>query len=308
MYDDIKENEVLILLSTYNGVKFLPHLLSSLMSQQEVKVFCLIRDDGSQDGTWELLETYASNNKNLLIYRGENVGPRNSFNDLINHPITMKYQWIAFCDQDDVWLPDKLITAIDTLKEYHDNSVPLLYCSNLYLVNSQLERIGLMHSQKFIFNKKTAMVQNIGTGCTEVFNQEAARLYRLGIGTFEELHDYWMFLVCIFMGRVVYDKNPHILYRQHENNVVGASKRSYTKAVKHILFTHSSRRVRTLNNFRLVYKEYLKKEDKDDLMLLSSYNSSVKKKLYLFFNPKYRASDFRVTVGYKLRILLGRLY
>lgn len=303
------DNRVLVLLSTYNGSRFLPDLLDSVLNQQDVEVSCLIRDDGSKDDTLTVLAKYAKQHKNITIIKGENVGVLKSFNSLISDPLVDQFTWVAFCDQDDVWLPDKLSVAIKKLSHMPNQNIPLLYCSNTTLVDSQLHKIGMSYNRPISFNKNTSIVRNIATGCTEVFNRIAAEKYRMGIGKFPELHDYWMYLVCSFLGTVTYDFDSYILYRQHGNNTVGMQPhKSILRAVKN-LFTHErGNRVKTLKGFMEAYHSVLSIQDLALISSVANYKDSLYNRLSVFFNPSLHASTFTETVGFKVRVLLGILY
>lgn len=303
------DNRVLVLLSTYNGSRFLTELLDSVLNQSGVDVSILIRDDGSKDNTVDILKKYVDKNDNITLIEGKNIGVIGSFNSLIENPLTKKFRWMAFCDQDDIWLPDKLSSALEKLQSKSDQNSPMLYCSNTTLVDSQLNEIGMSYNKEFSFGKNTAIVRNIATGCTEVFNQAAAEKYRIGIGKFPELHDYWMYLVCSFLGTVIYDFNSRILYRQHENNTVGMlPHKSISRAIKN-LFTHErGNRVKTLKGFIEAYHLDLSKEDLLLISSLANYRSSFCQRLSVFFNPKLHAVTYAETIGFKIRVLLGILY
>ncbi|WP_105325860.1 glycosyltransferase [Acidaminococcus provencensis] len=303
------EDRVLVLLSTYNGSKYLCDLLDSVFHQTDVEIFCLVRDDGSTDNTKKILKEYSRRYKNISIIEGKNIGVMASFNELISNPLTKQFKWLAFCDQDDVWLPEKLNVALKRLNALSNQECPLLYCSNTILVDEHLKKIGMFYYKPFEFNKHTAIVRNIATGCTEVFNQAAAEAYRTGIGRFNELHDYWMYLVCIFMGNVIYDFNSHILYRQHNGNVVGMKPHKNVKQAIKNLFSHErGNRVRTLKNFSEIYHSKLSAKDLSLISSLINYNYSLYRRLSIVFNPKLHGITFSETIGFKIRALLGRLY
>ena len=113
-------NKVLILMSVYNGEKYLVEQIESLIHQERVDVSILVRDDGSSDGTIDILENYKT--KGILdFYTGENLRPARSFMHLLFNAPDCDYY--AFCDQDDVWLPEKLLVATDALKDVNGPSM-----------------------------------------------------------------------------------------------------------------------------------------------------------------------------------------
>ena len=106
-YNNYENKKILVLLSLYNGEKYVKEQLDSLMNQT-ISVDVLARDDGSSDRTVEIVDKYTKEHNNIRLIKGENIGFVNSFNLLMMNEIVDDYQWIAFCDQDDVWLPDKI--------------------------------------------------------------------------------------------------------------------------------------------------------------------------------------------------------
>jgi glycosyltransferase involved in cell wall biosynthesis len=306
--DGIKASEnvggVLVIVSTYNGERFLPELIDSVLNQQGVDVHILVRDDGSSDKTVEILKLFSQQHENFDYYRGNNVGVINSFNDLMLRPEVDKYEWVAFCDQDDVWLPDKLYVAVSALQDCVNEDIPLMYCSNLELVDESLNTIGVMRKHVRKYTLPMSTVQNIGTGCTEVFNQTAVQLYRQGIGKRMEMHDYWMTLVCMAFGKVIYDELPHIKYRQHGNNVVGAREKNIVIAVSNINNQDSaSRRIEMVQDFIDTYKAIVVAYTK-----FTNINNNLLNKICVILDPRYRGIDNKVTVGFKVRTIIGKMY
>ncbi len=114
--------KLIVLLSTYNGEKYLAKQLDSLLEQELSPDKIIIRDDGSNDGTLSIIKDYAEQNKIIEYYCGENKGPAGSFWDLICN--CEKADYYALCDQDDYWFKDKLKVAVETI-EKEDNNIPL---------------------------------------------------------------------------------------------------------------------------------------------------------------------------------------
>jgi len=130
-----------VLLSTYNGEKFLSVQLESLLAQQDIDLTIFIRDDGSSDTTPTLLAKFAAQNKNIHLRLEKNRGVIASFFDLIT-TVEYGFDYYALADQDDYWLPEKLISAVNKL-EQQSKGQPLLYCSALEYVDQNLEHLGI---------------------------------------------------------------------------------------------------------------------------------------------------------------------
>lgn len=163
--------KVLVLMSTYNGEKYIEEQLNSLLSQTYKEIDILIRDDGSTDRTINLIEDYIDKNKeNITLIKGKNIGVVNSFFNLIDH-VKNEYFYFAFCDQDDYWEKNKIEVAVNKLNEL-GNELPLMYCSNKKIVDSNLKLIKTFEKNMIIPNFGNAMVENIATGCTMLINSK----------------------------------------------------------------------------------------------------------------------------------------
>lgn len=226
-------SEVQILLSTYNGERYLEPQLQSLLAQDHPELQVLARDDGSRDSSWDVLQSHTASGR-LAAVRGENWGVARSYFWLLRHS-NPGAEYVAFADQDDVWLVDKVSRALRLLQPLGAER-PAMYCSRLTLVDDSLEPVGrspLPHRGPSFEN---ALVQNIATGCTVVLNRAARDLLLRELPRAVPMHDWWAYLVVSAFGEVLYDPEPRILYRQHAGNVVGAARspvrRLATKAVR----------------------------------------------------------------------------
>lgn len=302
---------VIVLLSTYNGEKYISQQIESVLNQDNVNVELIVRDDGSTDETINILEKYNRLYSNFRYYLGENIGPAGSFIDLINNCKTDKSKeiYFAFCDQDDVWEHDKLISAIKMMTTYDDDK-PLLYYSNLKIVDSDLNYLGVSTKNHYQEIKYSALIDCPATGCTEVFNYSAFDLIRNNIPKNCLMHDYWTYIVCKFFGNVVFDSTPHILYRQHENNVIGmASRNSIGERIRNKIKKAKKRtvdpRLCNAKEFYNCFEAHLDSETKKELSKFIRYKDSLPNKIILLFDNNFVSSvnNFK----YKLLVLLGKL-
>ncbi|WCK54286.1 glycosyltransferase family 2 protein [Aneurinibacillus sp. Ricciae_BoGa-3] len=214
--------KVQILLSTYNGEKYVAEQIDSLLSQSYPESEILIRDDGSTDKTLPILQNYTWGNNRIGIMPENNIGVVASFLELLMKS-SAEASYFAFCDQDDVWFKDKLlngIAMIDSLPE----DMPVMYCSQLEIVDVKLSTLGQMPVPHRGPSFANALVQNIATGCTIIVNRAARDflLKQLPHPSSIIMHDWWVYLVVSAFGKVVYDKRPQLYYRQHGSNSVGA--------------------------------------------------------------------------------------
>ena len=216
--------KVCVLMSTYNGEKYLREQIDSILNQKNVDVKLLIRDDGSKDSTVNIIREYQKNtsNKVELYPSDKNIGFAESFWELLlNAPVCDYY---AFSDQDDFWLKDKLITAISYLEK---KTIPCLYASNFWLVDESLNKID----QEPVFGMNIVKPENLiitntrACGNTMVWNQNLQDMVLLH-GEKEMIttyHDIRLEFMAAMLGEFYIDPQRTISYRQHTNNVSGGS-------------------------------------------------------------------------------------
>ena len=214
---------VAILLATYQGGKYLAEQLDSIAKQSHREWSVWASDDGSTDSTWEILNVYQKRwgEGRLHIRRGPQKGFAGNFLSLVcDHEIQADY--VAFADQDDIWLPDKLDRALNFLEPLSP-SLPGLYASRTCLVDENGQRIGLSPPSKRPPAFANALVQNFASGNTMVMNAAARRLLiNSGAEADIGLHDWWAYLLVSGAGGyVVHDPQPTVRYRQHASNLIG---------------------------------------------------------------------------------------
>lgn len=211
-----------ILMSTYNGEKYLIEQLDSILAQTHGNLILTIRDDGSKDSTSEILSSYATADKRIRLVLQDNLGIVGSFYWLLKNADS-ECQFFAFADQDDVWLPNKVERALNVLSGY-DQAQPLLYCSRVEYVSADLSHLAYSPMIKARTGLRNALVQNVFTGCTVVMNNAAHKLllkHNWPQQVF--MHDWWSYLVISAFGKVINDDFVSIKYRQHGGNVVGGT-------------------------------------------------------------------------------------
>lgn len=301
--------KVLVLMSTYNGSKYLKEQIQSILGQKEVECKLLIRDDGSKDGTIELLNSISSTlpEGTISLLLGDNVGVFNSFSSLVRHAVREfpDYDYYAFSDQDDIWLPNKLCSAVKTLSTYPKKK-PIAYCSNSTLVDKERNRIKeFWRRNEPKLTKDRILFINYAQGCTMVFNKIALEMYAERSFNLGKLHDYMLALLCIYYGELFYDENSYLLYRQHENNVVGGRKRTYNKfQVIWNLVTFKSNRDEFCRNILNHFTD-LTTQDVTRIKRVARYKDNFICKLRLLcYRPVYYKS-FKENVLIGVRILLG---
>jgi hypothetical protein len=218
-----RDRPVAILLSTRNGAAFLNEQLDSLLAQSHTEWQIFWRDDGSMDDTPALMRAFGDKaGAGRLVDLNDNlghVGILASFLGLLRR--APRERIVAFADQDDVWLPEKLARGVAALQSMPD-STPGLYCARQHLVAEDLQLVKESPRLPGPLGFPQSMTQNVATGCTVMLNAQAVHLISEAQEPPETLHDWWSYvLVSAAGGQVVMDDTPTVLYRQHAHNAVG---------------------------------------------------------------------------------------
>lgn len=287
---------VTVLMSSYNGEKYIAKQIDSILNQRNCKVNLIVRDDGSSDNTCEILEQYQKNKLLTWYSDGENLRPAHSFLRLLANAPDDDYY--AFADQDDYWMPDKLKRAVKAIEARKD--IPIIYYANSELVDSDLNSLhmNVYDGPQYPSLLMTLCSSNI-MGCNMVFNKRMRDLFlkrtveNLEIG----MHDYFIAQLCNACGgEIVYDDSVVMKYRQHDRNVVGYQgikkqpmvKRIISKVLKkhRISIEHDAKNL-------LLYEEHIMAENLILVRKVSRYRESVfirielcYRLIYMYFTKK----------------------
>lgn len=272
---------VQVLLSAYNGEKYIKEQIDCILKQEKVKIKLLVRNDGSKDNTSDILRNMKK--PNIEYFSEENVGATSSFLELIRNAGDADFY--AFSDQDDIWDNDKLFSAIKMLEGYSE--IPAIYSSNTRLVDKNLHLIKSENKSPKI-TLGSALIKNYATGCTVVFNSRLMKYLKISVDVDIPYHDWWVNLVALSVGGIsVFDNNPHISYRQHSNNVVGGSESIWSKwKNRFIRFKNQSySRDNMARQLLALYGDTINNNDKEILNKISNYK---KNRRSVIFNKNFK--------------------
>lgn len=241
---------VTVLLAAYNGEAYIRQMIDSILCQDHRDIHIVLSDDHSTDATALILEQYARNHPDIIThYRsGLRFGcAQKHFMHLLS--VYQDAPYIMFCDQDDVWHPDKVSKTLQRMREIETSAdMPALVHTDLRVVDHALHVIcssfcthSGLDGSRLALNQ--LLVQNVVTGCTVMINRGLARLAcRVPFCDAMLMHDWWLALLASACGTVSFLDEATIDYRQHGSNSVGAKNVRSASYLLHRLRSSSMRR------------------------------------------------------------------
>ena len=298
--------KVAVLMSSYNGEKYIEGQIESILKQKgNFRLELWVRDDGSTDDTQTILQNYAKAGK-LKWYTGTNMGPARSFLDLVK--CCEGYDYYAFADQDDYWLPNKLEKAVEVLKSKKGINV---YFSNAELVDSRLEFFGRnVYKQNPKLDFKTLTCAGGILGCTTVFNKELAiAIQNKPLPCKMVMHDFYVCELCEALdGTITFDEKAYMKYRQHQNNVVGISLdvfgtiRGRAKSIVQKPKVSISEQAEEILN---LYHEEITNAKREWLVKIANYRKNIFNRIRLAGSSETKYINRNMSLKLRLSILLG---
>ncbi len=225
----MEKPKVTVLLAAYKGSRYVGAQIDSILAQDTDDWQLILSDDGEE--TVPVLEAYAKAHPDRIrhIRSGERFGSaQKHFMYLLTH-YGLETDYVMFCDQDDVWHPDKIRVTLEFMEaEETDPALPVLVHTDLKVVDEELEemapsflRFSKMDGSRLAFHE--LLVQNVVTGCTVMINHSLAVLAaRAGDVPQMMMHDWWMALIAAAFGKAAFLPTATMDYRQHKSNQVGA--------------------------------------------------------------------------------------
>ncbi|UNK74397.1 glycosyltransferase family 2 protein [Raoultella planticola] len=290
-----------VLLATYNGEKFVREQIYSVLnnfdkiSGYECKI--LVSDDKSTDKTVQIIKSLQEQEPRILFLDGEKKGGvRSNFYYLLEHADA---DYVFFCDQDDLWLPDKISVFLERFKsEEVSYNGPILVHSDLCVADANLSPINVSMFDYQKINKNPSFVElivsNSVTGCVMACNRELIEGVKKSQIQNSIMHDWYIGLYASAFGRILFIEKSFILYRQHGGNQVGA--KSFLikdifnlKGLRGKVKNASDSVIKTKKQAELFFSDFNEKLDKENKDILNSYISSFEEgqffkrlKLFLF--------------------------
>lgn len=291
---------VLVIMSTYNGEEYITTQIESILSQEQVSVSLLIRDDGSYDNTKKIIKEYINKGYPVRLIEGDNVGWRASFSKAIDSADNSDYY--ALADQDDFWFSDKLISGIRLMD---DIKGPVLYRGRSYIADNDLNNTNQVFQDIPVISPTKSLFQNFCQGCTLIFNKKLLDLYKLH--PIESVsHDIWIPIIANFTGVIVDDKTPHMLYRVHQSNATAGM--NVAKTWKKRYYGLISKTPNSYNyNYGLIlyryYSSFISKEKIRICEEVSNLNNFINR-IDLLLNKEVSGNSILRTVFVKYLVLM----
>lgn len=225
--------QITIVLASFNGARYIPAQLDSILAQTDTDWRLIVSDDGSDDGTQGIVRDYAARTDGRIsLIAGPGRGATANFLHLIDKADPAG--WIAFCDQDDVWNPDKLARARDYLAR---QSGPAVYAARTTICDENLRELAPAPHFPGPFGFRNALIQACLPGNTTVANAGALALLRQAAPAADAAgvisHDWWVYQILSGAGaRIHRDAARVLLYRQHLDNVMGRNDTAEARAAR----------------------------------------------------------------------------
>ena len=289
-----------ILLATYNGSKYLPEQLNSILSQSYKNINVIIRDDGSSDNTVDIIKEYEQEDNRVRLLNDNlgNLGFVRNFEELMKHSDA---EYIMFSDQDDVWYKNKVEISYLEIKKIEGEygcKVPTLVHTNSRILNFEVKT-----TKKFISNyAKNYSFENsffnfFVQGSTMIINKYLKE-ESLPFSEYVYLHDRYLHLVAEFIGIRRYIDIPTMDYRQHLNNEIGSKSDFYAKIRNKRYFNLFDKELMNyLNN------KYEKKIKIDFIKKINKYNE-VTNSEYLRFYRMYLCLKNKIPMKFTKKMFL----
>lgn len=316
--------KIAVLMSTYNGEKYVKEQIDSILLQKDVDVYLYIRDDGSTDETVKIINEYEKKYSNVVLINRNNRVNLGINKGVLEFLLFAKHKlldsdYFAFADQDDKWLDDKLVSAVKLIDVYKNtqsiNDQPVLYYSKKTWTDETLNKL---YDDEIIDTKGNyfdMFMPVAAYGCTFVFNRKLLEKTLEGPPSYMLAYDVYMYRLARSMNSIIVaDKTPHILYRRHENNVTSGGEPIIISISPIILI---KRIISTKNAFHTVQRyvreiyslhyDDLGEKQKELFELVLGYKKSFSKKIRLLFYQEAYNRGFKLAVLWFGKVLLNRV-
>ena len=297
-------------MSVQNGEKYIAEQIDSILAQKDVKIELFIRNNGSTDSTKEILQSYDNKYPNVHAHHEKDIGWIEGF--LTELEAASGFEYYAFSDHDDVWMPEKLITAVKAIKQEEagrGKDTPIVWQCNCLVTDDKLnvKRTTISHKRKRTI--ESMMLRINARGCVMVFNAKVRELVKThghlvgGHDTAALLHTY------AAKGSALFDPQALIYYRQRGDNLAATPKTwvDMPRAELRNMIVFKGFGVEAANAVMKAYGDELDTAMKKNLMLVVKHKDSFLARLKIILSPTFSTGIMRATILGKIRAFLGWL-
>lgn len=280
--------KVAVILSTYNGEKFIKEQIDSILNQTYKDFDLILRDDGSKDSTVKIVEEYVNKNLNIKLIKEENVGFIKSFYKLLE--IAEGYEYYCFADQDDFWENDKLNLLVEEL-EKADSKTPNLVYSDSDYYDENMNFIKKGHTNRKA-SFRNSLVECVSQGMTMMINKTARDIVIQKKSKNSIFHDQWCYMICSSLGEVKYVPKALVRYRRLNNSVTAEGRgiiAVFKWRIKKLLVGGGLKKFKTqILDFKELFYDELDENKKDLLDLFTEKYSLINAIKKCFYPKRFR--------------------
>lgn len=297
-----------VLMSTYNGAKYLKEQIDSIMNQENVDISMTIRDDGSKDNTIPIIEEMqAKYTDKIRLIKGENRGYKVSFALLLGLARD-DVDYYAFSDQDDVWKKEKTNMGVEKLQQGYE-----LYVCSVENVDENLKHISLNDFTNGVQSLKSDFIRHRFSGCTMMFTNKVRKMAydvvvnKMGCENMPS-HDFIVSTVAYLLGNVYVDGNSYILHRRIGDSLTSRGKGLSNRIRTEYKVVFKDKNECSTMAFMLLRSKYIvfKESDKKFLLKIQKYKESFNDKIKLITEKDFTNGIKICDIETKFKILIGK--
>ena len=300
------EKKVTVLISTYNGEKYIKEQLDSILNQTYSNIDILIRDDGSKDSTVEIIKEYQKKYNNIKLKEEENIGFIKSFFKLLE---MAESDYYAYCDQDDIWMPNKIELAVEELNKADDSKPNMVFGnSDYYDENMNFLSNGEKHRT---YSFKNSLYECVAQGMTMTINNQTKEMILNNIPQKCLFHDWWTYMICSGMGNVLYNDETVVKYRRFQKNATAEGQNALKILlwrIKHLITDSGMKDIKIQQQeYKKMFYDRLSAENQKllDIFVQEKYNlfKAIRKSFYPHRIRRKLIDDLMVRVLFIIGVL-----
>lgn len=302
----MEDKKVAVVMSTYNGAKYIKEQIDSILNQTYKNIEIVIRDDGSSDNTVKIIESYQKKHTNIKLITGKNLGFIKSFFELLR---LVEADYYSYADQDDIWMPNKIELAVEGLSSLDESKPNLAFGnSDYYDENMNLIGEGDKH-RKYSF--RMALFACVTQGMTMTINKTTRDYIVKNPPKTCFFHDWWTYLICVGMGNIAYSDTTTVKYRRMKTNATVEGQgylRLFMWRIKNLLMNDGIKDIkRQMINYKKTYYNELSDENKKELDLFSEEKYNFLRALRKTFYPRKLRARWVDSLMLRILFLIGVL-